>query len=173
MGKNMKEVQKRKNQENSFKTPLNKKNQEPAFKTPANKNVGLPVSSVPQKKQLPLLGGLFGGLYSDSSDGEVEGNDSSGSTRTPDDLSSSDYSSDYSEGESKGDVVTSQQKSNGSRSAREKTTLNLSAFKDQDIKSILRSSRRFKNAKLAVSQSQMEDGESEVPEFVPDSLPDS
>ncbi|XP_074274355.1 uncharacterized protein LOC141598572 [Silene latifolia] len=174
MGKNMKEVQKRKNQENSFKTPLNKKNQEPAFKTPANKNVGLPVSSVPQKKQLPATsGGLFGGLYSDSSDGEVERNDSSCSTRTPDDLSSSDYSSDYSEGESKGDVVTSQQKSNGSRSAREKTTLNLSAFKDQDIKSILRSSRRFKNAKLAVSQSQMEDGESEVPEFVPDSLPDS
>ncbi|KAH9625123.1 hypothetical protein KSS87_005828 [Heliosperma pusillum] len=175
MGKNMKEVQKRKKQEDSFKTHSNKNNQETTFKTPSIKNVCLPVSSSPQKKHLlATSGGLFGGLYSDSSDAEVDG--SSCSTRTPDDLSSSDYSSDYSEGESKGDVVTSQH----SRFSIPNFLVSLSrlvpclsAFKDLDIRSILRSSKRFKKAKLAASQSQMEDGESEPPEFVPDSLADS
>ncbi|KAL9246545.1 hypothetical protein vseg_020065 [Gypsophila vaccaria] len=154
--KNNKEVQKKNNQEHDFKTP-------------SNKIIGVPVNAVPQKKHVPpTSGGLFGDLSSDSSDSEVERNGSSSSTRTPDDISSSDYS----EGESKGEVVTSQHDAKGGGSAGGKTNVTISALKDMSLESVLRSSRRYKNAKLMASQSQMEDGESEPPEFVPDSLPD-
>ncbi|KAK9675481.1 hypothetical protein RND81_11G009900 [Saponaria officinalis] len=154
MGKSTVEVRKKKKHEN-------------VYKTPANKVVEVPVNAVPQKKYVPpTTGGLFGDLSSDSSDGEVIRSGSSSSTRTPDDVSSSDYS----EGESKGDVVTSQHDSKGGGSARDKTNTTSSALMEMNLESVLRSSRRYKKAKLVASQSQMEDGESEPPEFVPDSL---
>ncbi|XP_010682371.2 uncharacterized protein LOC104897233 isoform X2 [Beta vulgaris subsp. vulgaris] len=105
------------------------------------------VNASAQKKGFASSGAIFEDGSSSSSDDEHR---SSNVTLPPDDLSSSDYS----EGES-------QDTSNGNGNGRSKTNAS-----DLKLKWILRSSSRYKKAKLVASQSQ---DESQDPEFVPDS----
>ncbi|XP_021746725.1 uncharacterized protein LOC110712566 [Chenopodium quinoa] len=114
------------------------------------------LSTKQTKKGLASSKAIFDDGTSSSSDDEDR--TSSSVTIPPDNLSSSDYS----EGESEGVVISQPDSSNGN----ERSKANSSGSK---LESILRSSSRYKKAKLVASQSQ---NDSELPEFVPDSLAD-
>lgn len=138
-------------------------------KRSSHKNMGEVVNASTQRKTLLVASGaIFEDGSSASSDGEDKMDDSDSSTRTPSDNLSS---SDYSEGESKGVVVTSAHDSSEG-GERNNTSLNSNSdSRKLTLESILRSSSRYRKAKLVASQSQVEDGESQPVEFVPDSLP--
>ncbi|KMT07623.1 hypothetical protein BVRB_6g147500 isoform A [Beta vulgaris subsp. vulgaris] len=114
------------------------------------------VNASAQKKGFASSGAIFEDGSSSSSDDEHR---SSNVTLPPDDLSSSDYS----EGESQGVVISQHDTSNGNGNGNGRSKTNASDLK---LKWILRSSSRYKKAKLLASQSQ---DESQDPEFVPDS----
>ncbi|XP_054790804.1 uncharacterized protein LOC129296234 [Prosopis cineraria] len=118
-----------------------------------------------QKKSL-LAGTIFKDDSSGTSDDkDEEVNDSSSSTRSPSDASlSPDYSHDDSDAGSHGGTGLE----NGGESRIEESRL--SVKKGMPIDSILRSSRRYKKAKLTASQ--FEESENQPVDFVPDSLAD-
>ncbi|KAI3423050.1 uncharacterized protein J3R85_011342 [Psidium guajava] len=110
-------------------------------------------------------------IFKDESSGSsaeverIEGSDAS--TRTPSDT----LLSDYSDGDSNANLNSPRdgnlsRKDDGGSSMKKSQT---SDRKDLTLDKILRSSSRYKKAKLAASQSQLEDSESQPLEFVPDS----
>ncbi|GMH26087.1 hypothetical protein Nepgr_027930 [Nepenthes gracilis] len=125
-----------------------------SFRKPSNGNLGETENHLPQKKTLlATSGALFQGASTASSEEESGAAYSDSGTRTP---SGGFSSSDYSEGSSKAggkNIMSSQPSSQGGLT----------------MESILRSSRRYKKAKLVASQSQLEDTESPPDNFVPDS----
>ncbi|KAI9080835.1 hypothetical protein K1719_037144 [Acacia pycnantha] len=124
-------------------------------------NVEVVVSKREQKKSL-----LAGTIFKDDSSGTSEGKDekiydSSASTRSPSDVSLlSDYSDDDSDAGSHGGtgLETGEESHIKSR---------LSGKRGMPLDSILRSSSRYKRAKLTASQ--VEESESQPVDFVPDS----
>ncbi|GFQ05549.1 hypothetical protein PHJA_002699000 [Phtheirospermum japonicum] len=127
----------------------------------------------PKKKSLlTKQGALFQDISGESSGDENGTAHSSGSTRSPSDSSSM---SDHSMGESdlsqdstrKGSSVAQGQFTGGKGTSK----LDLLDSEEMTMDMILRSSKRFKKAKLLASQNEANQNESQPIEFVPDSLP--
>ncbi|GFZ21186.1 COP1-interacting protein 4 [Actinidia rufa] len=126
-------------------------------------------SSRHEKSLLATPGAIFKDWSSSEDESRSENSDSS--TKTPSDNSSS---SSYSEGESKSSLETPR---NGTRGVDGKdgwksiTKSQASVPKNITMDMILKSSSRFKKAKIVATQSQIEDAESQPVDFVPDSQP--
>ncbi|KAJ1392867.1 hypothetical protein SESBI_35452 [Sesbania bispinosa] len=144
----------------------NKMVQNKAGKASGN-NVGRVVSNTQQKKSL-LAGAIFKDDSSSTSEDEVDNSDAS--TRTPSDTS---ILSDFSDGDSSSGLDSQQNGSNGGKrlenGGRSSLKASLSDAKGMTIDRVLRSSTRYKKAKITASQ--LDESESQ-PEFVPDSLAD-
>ncbi|KAI4336641.1 hypothetical protein L6164_015141 [Bauhinia variegata] len=127
-------------------------------------NSGGVVGKTDKKKSL-LAGEILKTDSSSSSEDEV---DSNASTRTPSDNS---FSSDYSDGESNANLSALQNGSYGGKrlenSGRSAIKARSLGTKGMSIDSILRSSSRFKKAKMTASQ--LEETESQPVDFVPES----
>ncbi|KAH8495409.1 hypothetical protein H0E87_018550 [Populus deltoides] len=125
------------------------------------------VVNSPQRKK--SLIGKSGTIFQDDNyehSAEERTGSSDSSTRTPSDHS---LSSDYSDGESNSDFNSSQ---NGYYCLKSKEGGGKNIKKPLSgltLEKILRSSSRYKKAKLTASQSQLEDTENEPVDFVPDS----
>ncbi|XP_028061445.1 microtubule-associated protein futsch-like isoform X2 [Camellia sinensis] len=125
-------------------------------------------SSRSEKGLLATPGAIFGDGSSESSEDESGAVNSDATTRTPSDNSSSSGSSEV---ESKSNLDSPR---NGSNGAKEKDGKNIiksqvPSPKNITMNMILRSSRRFKKAKHAATQLQLEDTESQPVDIVPDS----
>ncbi|XP_015572220.2 uncharacterized protein LOC8285446 [Ricinus communis] len=113
--------------------------------------------------------GVSDSIFKDVTDeaSSTEDDNSDASTRTPSDKS---LSSDYSDGESNADFNSPL---NGSNSCKRKDggqkTIRKPLSSGLTLDAILRSSSRYKKAKLTAAQLQLEDTESQPVEFVPDS----
>ncbi|KAF8399836.1 hypothetical protein HHK36_015708 [Tetracentron sinense] len=140
----------------------------------SSKKIGEVLNSSNHEKSLLVMSGtIFKGSSSESSDDEHEVNNSEASTRTPSDNSSS---SDNSEGENKANLhlppnesYSGKSKENGGNNI---TKSQSSGPKNMRLDTILRSSSRYKKAKLTASQSQLEDTESQPIDFVLNSQAD-
>ncbi|KAF9673382.1 hypothetical protein SADUNF_Sadunf10G0018300 [Salix dunnii] len=126
---------------------------------------GVVNSSQRRKSLIGTSGTIFqDDNYEHSAEDITDSSDSS--TRTPD----NSLSSDYSDGESNSDFNSSQ---NGNYSLKSKEgggkNFKIPLSSGLTLEKILRSSSRYKKAKLTVSQSQHQDTESEPVDFVPDS----
>ncbi|XP_011042348.1 PREDICTED: uncharacterized protein LOC105138056 isoform X2 [Populus euphratica] len=132
--------------------------------SPANVE-GVVNSSQRKKSLIGKSGTIFqDDNYEHSAEESTDSSDSS--TRTPD----NSLSSDYSDGESNSDFNSSQ---NGYYCLKSKEGVRKNIKKPLSgltLEKILRSSSRYKKAKLTASQSQLEDTENEAVDFVPDSL---
>ncbi|CAK7332449.1 unnamed protein product [Dovyalis caffra] len=128
--------------------------------------IGEVVNSSQRKKSLTGKSGTIfqDDNYEHSADDRTDSSDSS--TRTPDNSSSSDYS----DGESNSDVNSCE---NGYNSLKSKEgggkNIKKPFSSGLTLEKILKSSSRYKQAKLTASQSQPEDTESEPVDIVPDS----
>lgn len=121
------------------------------------------VNSSQQKKSLlSAPGAIFSDDSSGSSGDENHGNSES-STRMPSDHSSS---SGFSDGESE---LSQDSRGNGYGGRKSFLNSKYPDPKDMSLHMILKSSKRFKKAKLTAAQSQEADTESQPVEFVPDS----
>ncbi|XP_034692970.1 uncharacterized protein LOC117919813 [Vitis riparia] len=134
------------------------------------KNPGEVVNSSHQRKSLlATYGSIFNDGGSESSEDHNGVENSDASTRTPSDSSAS---SDYTEGEnnqhldSSHGLYSAKRNESGAKSIGKS---NSSGSKNVTMDVILRSSSRFKKAKLTASQSELNDTESQPVEFVPDS----
>ncbi|KAE8023594.1 hypothetical protein FH972_009271 [Carpinus fangiana] len=135
-------------------------------------DIGEVVNNSEQDKSLLAK---LGAIFKDDSSGSSEDEDgmvkSDASTRTP---SENSFSSDYSDGESNPNLNSPR---NGSYDSKRKKgdrrsitkAFSSSGEKSLTLDTILRSSSRYKKAKLTASQSQLEDTESQPVDFVPDS----
>ncbi|XP_057949426.1 uncharacterized protein LOC131144664 isoform X2 [Malania oleifera] len=136
----------------------------------SNKNPGEVMNNSEQDKSLLAMSSAIFKDSGESSEDEDEVENSDTSTRTPSDYSSS---SGYSMGASKVNLDFSQNGSDGRKrkDEGEKPMMKSipSGSKDITMNMILRSSSRYKKAKLTASQSQLEDTESQPVDFVPDS----
>ncbi|KAJ9176266.1 hypothetical protein P3X46_011601 [Hevea brasiliensis] len=131
-------------------------------------NTGEVVNNSETKKSLiGASGSIFNEDSNEASSNEADNSDAS--TRTPSDNS---LSSDYSDGESNTDFDSSQ---NGFHSRKRKEgggkAFTKTFSSGMTLDTILRSSSKYKKAKLTASQSQLEDIESQPVDFVPDSQP--
>ncbi|KAK4841812.1 hypothetical protein QYF36_010897 [Acer negundo] len=131
----------------------------------SNNDNGEVLNNSERKKSLLATSGTIFKFDSDQSSDDKDGVDNSDtSTRTPSDNS---LSSDYSDGDSSAPR-------NGSHTANRKEQRGRNISNSQyslNLDTILRSSKRYKAAKLTASQSQPLDFESQPDEFVPDSQP--
>ncbi|GAB4840514.1 hypothetical protein Ancab_021283 [Ancistrocladus abbreviatus] len=137
-----------------------------SFRKSSSKNLKELVNKSPQKKTLlATSGALFQDASSASSDDESQAAYSDSRTRTPSDNLSS---SDDSEGESVGNMVSPRK---GSSMEDRKNTISSKSSTQNGLtlESILRSSSRYRKAKLAASQSQLEGTDSQPVDCVPDS----
>ncbi|KAA8533249.1 hypothetical protein F0562_033218 [Nyssa sinensis] len=130
-------------------------------------------SSQCEKSLLATPGAIFRDGSSKSTEDENEAVNSDASTRTPSDNSSL---SGNSERESKLSLESLRNVTSGSHSTKEKEVGGkdirksiLSSSKNITTNMILKSSSKFKKAKLKASQSQLEANESQPVDFVPDS----
>ncbi|KAL9332751.1 hypothetical protein ACSQ67_002361 [Phaseolus vulgaris] len=123
-------------------------------------NVRGAVGKTPQKKSL-LSGAIFKDDSSSSSDDEV-GN-SGASTRTPSDNPL------LSDGDSSSGSFGGRNLENGGRSS---SKAGLTGTEGMSIDDVLRSSSWFKKAQAKLTASQLQESQSQSPEFVPDSLAD-
>ncbi|KAK7379526.1 hypothetical protein VNO80_04989 [Phaseolus coccineus] len=123
-------------------------------------NVRGAVGKTPQKKSL-LSGAIFKDDSSSSSDDEV-GN-SGASTRTPSDNPL------LSDGDSSSGSYGGRNLENGGRSS---SKAGLTETEGMSIDDVLRSSSWFKKAQAKLTASQLQESQSQSPEFVPDSLAD-
>ncbi|KAL8138199.1 hypothetical protein V2J09_004200 [Rumex salicifolius] len=107
---------------------------------------------------------IFKDESSSNSEDKSGGDDSNSSTEASNDDHVS--SSDYSEDESKGNWASPKEgnSKNGGSALNSK-----SMQKNLTMESVLRSSHKYKKAKLVASQSQLEEDESQAVDFVPDS----
>ncbi|KAK6160337.1 hypothetical protein DH2020_003718 [Rehmannia glutinosa] len=131
------------------------------------------VMRTPQKKSLLAKPGAIFQDNSGESSGDENGTaHSDGSTRSPSDSSSDSGSSvgesDLSQDSTRNGSNDAQGRSTGGENA---SKLDISASENMTMHMILRSSKRFKKAKLLASQNEADQNESQPIEFVPDSLP--
>ncbi|KAK2636649.1 hypothetical protein Ddye_031441 [Dipteronia dyeriana] len=131
----------------------------------SNNDNGEVLNSSKRQKSLLATSGTIFKFDSDRSSDDEDGVDNSDtSTRTP---SENSLSSDYSDGDSSAP-------GNGSHSAKRNEQRGRNISNSQyslNLDTILRSSKRYKAAKLTASQSQPLGFESQPDEFVPDSQP--
>ncbi|XP_056165138.1 uncharacterized protein LOC115671786 isoform X2 [Syzygium oleosum] len=139
-----------------------------AVRKSSHQHTGEVVDTSERKKSLLATSIAIFNDESSGSSAEAEGiEDSDASTRTPSDK----LLSDYSDGDSNANLNSPRdgnlsRKDDGGSSMKKSQSLDR---KDLTLDKILRSSSRYKKAKLAASQSQLEDSESQPLEFVPDS----
>ncbi|XP_008444393.2 uncharacterized protein LOC103487735 isoform X2 [Cucumis melo] len=112
------------------------------------------------RNMLLTPGGIFKDASSDSSEDEAGIVDSDASTRSPD----NSQISDFSDGESNGSIDL--ERTNIPRNRRKNDP---SSPENLTLDTILRSSSRYKKAKITASQLQQDDTESQPVDFVPDS----
>ncbi|KAF8040725.1 hypothetical protein BT93_B2834 [Corymbia citriodora subsp. variegata] len=143
-----------------------------AFRKSSHQHTEEVVDTSEQKKSLLATSVAIFEDEGSGSSAEAEGiEDSDASTRTPSDK----LLSDYSDGDSNANLNSPMdgnlsRKDDGGSSMKKSQS---SDRKDLTLNKILRSSSRYKKAKLAASQSQLEDSESQPLEFVPDSQANS
>ncbi|KAI5679311.1 hypothetical protein M9H77_10261 [Catharanthus roseus] len=132
----------------------------------SRKNDGDIVNSSQQKSLLTSAGAIFSDTSSESAAGDYGVENSDASTRTPSDSSSS---SGHSAGESELSLDLKGDETSSDRGCKSTLISRIPSPKEMSMDMILRSSQRFKKAKLTASQSQDLDPESQPVDFVPDS----
>ncbi|XP_058194363.1 uncharacterized protein LOC131311060 [Rhododendron vialii] len=134
----------------------------------SRKKMGEVVNSSRQEKSLLATPGAIFNGSSESSEDESTTANSDSSTKTPSDNSSS---SGFSEGDGKLNLDSSRNGTSGAKDndgGKSITKSQALASKNLTLDRILKSSSRFKKAKLTATQSQLEDAESQPVDFVPD-----
>ncbi|GLU21752.1 hypothetical protein SLE2022_378710 [Rubroshorea leprosula] len=149
---------------------VNKSRSTVAVRKAARNNNGVVVNGSDQKRSLLAASGtIFKDDGKETSDDEDKTDNSDSSIRTPN-RSSSSGSSDSDADSSLSDHGSYSSKGEGGGGRKKKKSMP-SSPKSLSLEAILRSSSRYKKAKLTFSQPQYDDIDSQPDEFVPDSQP--
>ncbi|GLT76584.1 hypothetical protein SLA2020_482370 [Shorea laevis] len=147
----------------------NKSRSNVAVRKAQRNNNGVVNGSDQKRSLLAASRTIFKDDGKESSDDEDKTDNSDSSTRTPNKSSSSESSdSDADSGLSEHGSYSSKGEGDGGRNKKKSMP---SSPKSLSLEAILRSSSRYRKAKLTFSQSQYDDIDSQPDEFVPDSQP--